>query len=118
MASDGCFLARSKRPSAFNTLNSSFNAQWISLTTLQVKRSGQIPPEHYSHDHLNPQTEVPIKQEVIDRWKEKFTEVEAEREKQGEQLLWVLVDGFLLYWNAVSGISCNGLYIAELDPRT
>ncbi|TCD66720.1 ribosylnicotinamide kinase [Steccherinum ochraceum] len=64
-----------------------------------VKRTGHIPPEHYSHDHLNTQKGVPIKPEIMQRWKAKFSEVDADRKKHGEQLLWVMVDGFLLYWD-------------------
>lgn len=72
-----------------------------SLTTLQVKRTGVIPPEHYSHDHLNEQKDVPIDRPIFEHWREVFTKVDAKHRNQGEQISWVLVDGFLLYWHPV-----------------
>jgi len=64
--------------------------------------SGEIPSDHYSHDHLNEQKEVPVSPDVIERWTEEFLRIGAEREKEGEKVVWVLLDGFLLYWNRVS----------------
>ncbi|CAL1708056.1 unnamed protein product [Somion occarium] len=65
----------------------------------EVKRTGKIPPEHYSHDHLNAQKDVPVDQEPLKRWQETFQKAEEEHRQRGEQLIWVLVDGFLLYWH-------------------
>ena len=64
--------------------------------------SGEIPAEHSSHDHLNEQNEVPVSPDVIERWTEEFLRIGAEREREGEKIIWVLLDGFLLYWNRVS----------------
>jgi len=61
--------------------------------------SGNIPPDHCSHEHLNEQKEVPVSPGVIERWTEEFRRIKAEREKEGERVVWVLLDGFLLYWN-------------------
>ncbi|PCH43548.1 nucleoside triphosphate hydrolase protein [Wolfiporia cocos MD-104 SS10] len=70
------------------------------ITTLaEVKRTGVIPPEHYSHDHLNEQKDVSIDKDVAQRWKDTFTRIQKEHEKAGEHIIWVLVDGFLLYWH-------------------
>jgi len=63
--------------------------------------SGDIPPDHYSHDHLNKQTEVPVSPPVIERWTEEFRRIKEEREREGERVVWVLLDGFLLYWHRV-----------------
>ena len=63
--------------------------------------SGEIPPDHYSHDHLNEQKEVPVAPGVIERWTEEFRTIGEEREKEGERVIWLLLDGFLLYWNRV-----------------
>lgn len=68
-------------------------------TLREVKRTGIIPPEHYSHDHLNEQRDVPIEQDTFRRWHETFTRIQDEREKEGEKIIWVLVDGFLLFWH-------------------
>ena len=63
--------------------------------------SGEIPPDHYSHDHLNEQKEVHVSPSIIERWTEEFRRIEEEREKEGEKIVWVLLDGFLLYWSRV-----------------
>lgn len=79
--------------------------QWDRMVSFLNKiraSSGEIPPDHYSHDHLNEQKEVPVGPDVIERWTEEFLRIGAEREKEGEKVVWVLLDGFLLYWNRVS----------------
>ena len=63
--------------------------------------SGEIPPDHYSHDHLNEQKEVPVNPDVIERWTQEFRRITDEKEKEGGKVVWVLLDGFLLYWNRV-----------------
>jgi len=63
--------------------------------------SGEMPQDHCSHDHLNEQKEVPVSPDVIERWTEEFLRIEVEREREGEKVVWVLLDGFLLYWNQV-----------------
>ncbi|KAL1709185.1 hypothetical protein EV121DRAFT_195359 [Schizophyllum commune] len=65
----------------------------------EVKQTGRIPDDHYSHDHLNEQKDVPIPEEVRARWTQKFQELAERESRQGEQLVWGLVDGFLLYWH-------------------
>ena len=66
-----------------------------------MKRTGVVPPEHYSHDHLNEQREVPIEKERLDRLRETFARIQRERAAAGEKIVWVIVDGFLLYWHKV-----------------
>lgn len=44
---------------------------------------------------------VPVETERLDRWKEVFTRIQHEHEKIGEKLIWIIVDGFLLYWHRV-----------------
>jgi len=68
--------------------------------------SGEIPPDHHSHDRLNEQKEVPVSPGVIERWTEEFRVIGEEREKRGEKIIWVLLDGFLLYWYRVRS-RCN-----------
>ncbi|KAL4252620.1 P-loop containing nucleoside triphosphate hydrolase [Abortiporus biennis] len=65
----------------------------------EVKATGKIPPEHYSHDHLNEQKDIPINSETSKRWRDTFHRIEQERRQLGEQIIWVMVDGFLLYWD-------------------
>jgi nicotinamide/nicotinate riboside kinase len=64
-----------------------------------VKDTGEIPPDHRSHDHLNEQQLVEIDDEVRDYWKRIFEDMAREQGKQ--KIVWGLVDGFLLYWNKV-----------------
>ena len=76
---------------------------WPRLVTFmkQVKSTGDIPPDHTSHDHLNEQKILPISEEVEHRWRTAFEALEMEMKKDGERIVWGLVDGFLLYWNKV-----------------
>jgi len=65
-----------------------------------VKATGEIPPDHRSHDHLNEQKDIPIPTDVRDRWVTVFEGLAAQRSADGdEEIVWGLVDGFLLYWN-------------------
>lgn len=64
-----------------------------------------IPPEHVSHDHLNEQKDIPIDNAVFQRWRAHFERLEQESREKGEELKWVMVDGFLLYWHPVSQIT-------------
>ena len=70
----------------------------------EVKQTGRIPDDHHSHDHLNEQKDVPIPEEVRARWTQKFQELAERESRQGEQLVWGLVDGFLLYWHPVRSV--------------
>ncbi|KAF9792668.1 P-loop containing nucleoside triphosphate hydrolase protein [Thelephora terrestris] len=76
--------------------------QWnrmISSLSRVRESGGNIPPDHRSHDHLNEQQEVPVSPGLIEKWTEEFRRIGEEREKAGEKVIWVLLDGFLLYWN-------------------
>ena len=78
--------------------------QWDRMVSFLSKvraSGGEIPPDHHSHDHLNEQKEVAVSPGVIERWTEEFRAIEKEREKEGEKIIWVLLDGFLLYWYRV-----------------
>ena len=72
-----------------------------------MKRTGEIPPEHVSHDHLNEQKDIPIDDSVFQKWKARFERIEEESRAKGEEVKWVIVDGFLLYWHPVS--TCSNL---------
>lgn len=70
-----------------------------------VKETGEFPPDHRSHDHLNEQKEVPVPRDVEERWKGVFEGLKHARELEGERIVWGLVDGFLLYWNQVNVVA-------------
>jgi nicotinamide/nicotinate riboside kinase len=76
---------------------------WVRFAAFlrHVKTAGVIPPEHRSHDHLNKQKNMPVDQDVVDKWTTTFKNVEEESQRNGEKLVWGLVDGFLLYWDRV-----------------
>lgn len=83
----------------------------------QVRASGgETPSDHYSHDHLNEQKEVPVKPGTIERWAEEFRRIGEEREKAGEKLIWLVLDGFLLYWNRVCRKPLHGT-ISDVSYR-
>jgi nicotinamide/nicotinate riboside kinase len=77
-----------------------------SLNKVRASR-GELPPDHRSHDHLNEQKEVPVRPGVIEKWAEEFRRIGEEREKVGEKVIWVLLDGFILYWNQVRSCCRN-----------
>ena len=77
----------------------------------RVKETGDIPPDHRSHDHLNEQKPVKVDHDVTERWRKTFEEARRELErKTGERIVWGLVDGFLLYWNKVRELKANEFY--------
>jgi nicotinamide/nicotinate riboside kinase len=76
----------------------------------EVKATGEIPADHRSHDHLNEQKDLPIPEAVRARWTAVFEGLRAQRAAAGdEDVIWGLVDGFLLYWHPE--------VIAQLDVR-
>ena len=42
-----------------------------------------------------------MEDERLARWRDVFTRIQREHEAAGEKLIWVMVDGFLLYWDKV-----------------
>jgi len=65
----------------------------------RVKDTGEIPPDHRSHDHLNDQNDIPIGDDVYQRLRDTFSQLETQMKDRGERIVWRLVDGFLLYWD-------------------
>lgn len=66
-----------------------------------IKETGIIPPDHRSHEHLNEQKEVEVKEQVREKWINEFETIKRGKQDR-ERIIWGLVDGFLLYWNKVS----------------
>ncbi|KAG8920474.1 ribosylnicotinamide kinase, partial [Tulasnella sp. 408] len=66
---------------------------------LYVKANGRTSDSHYSHDHLNVQKLVEVDSVVAEEWKKKFSDIHARFAQQGEDVVWVVVEGFLLYWD-------------------
>ncbi|GAA5897713.1 ribosylnicotinamide kinase [Sporobolomyces salmoneus] len=75
-----------------------------------LRRTGEIPGEHASHDHLNEQVPVPIDGELERKWKEKFTELFEEMEKENrEKPSVVIAEGFLMLYDEET--------VKEIDSR-
>ncbi|KIY71114.1 P-loop containing nucleoside triphosphate hydrolase protein [Cylindrobasidium torrendii FP15055 ss-10] len=85
--------------------------QWDRLIDFlrTVKKTGIIPPEHYSHDHLNEQKDIPVEDAVKEKWRKEFELIKQRKSEEGVRIVWGLVDGFLLYWHPD--------VIAELDVK-
>ncbi|TCD65673.1 ribosylnicotinamide kinase [Steccherinum ochraceum] len=64
----------------------------------EVKKTGVLG-EHLSVDSFNQNAAVPVADEIISKWKALSQKISAERQSQGQNLVWVIVDGFLLYWD-------------------
>jgi nicotinamide/nicotinate riboside kinase len=67
-----------------------------------LKRTGTLPADHQSYDSFNETASVPVNNEIIAEWKKRSEKLASEHlDKYGEKLVWVVVDGFLLYWDEV-----------------
>ncbi|KAJ9114647.1 hypothetical protein QFC22_005523 [Naganishia vaughanmartiniae] len=64
-----------------------------------AKKEGRHLPELRSHDHLNKQVEVPINDTIIEQWRTRFEDLAEKERKKGIELIFVLIDGFLLYYD-------------------
>lgn len=51
---------------------------------------------------MNKQVEVPIDDAILAEWRRKFQELEDRERAKGIELVFVLIDGFLLYYDPVS----------------
>lgn len=71
-------------------------------TLRTIRSSGTLPAKHQSHDHLNKQVEVSVDTEVYSEAKRAFKRLEQEQQELGYELVWFIVDGFVLYWDKVS----------------
>jgi len=85
-----------------------------------------LPPLHQSHDHLNKQIEVEVDNKVEETWRLAFQKLTADNAEEGVDLVWFIVDGFVLYWDKVgystfqsliSGL-CWSSGCSTVSPRT
>ncbi|PFH52072.1 hypothetical protein AMATHDRAFT_57898 [Amanita thiersii Skay4041] len=60
-----------------------------------LKATGVMPADHRSHDYLNEQKYIPISGNVQKKWVTEFKAFHKER----QDIVWIIVDGFLLYWH-------------------
>ena len=76
-----------------------------------VRATGTIPPDHRSHDHMNIQREVSFSSDAIEQWRARFAALQDDANRR-RRVKWVLVDGFLLYWNQVRPSKLR-IYLSE-----
>ena len=69
-----------------------------------VRTTGKLPEHHSSHDHLNKQVVVGIEDDVLRQWREAFERYEAAQRAEGVEVVWFIVDGFVLYWDKVGRV--------------
>jgi nicotinamide/nicotinate riboside kinase len=69
-----------------------------------VKGFGSIPLDHIGYDNWNDGRDVPIDENRADAWTARFQDL-GQRclIAANTKVIWVLVDGFMLYWDQV----CN-----------
>jgi len=61
---------------------------------------------HFPHHDVIRQDLLPVSQNVANHWAQKFHEIqEYARKEEKIDLIWGLVDGFLLYWHPVRPFS-------------
>ncbi|TFK22411.1 P-loop containing nucleoside triphosphate hydrolase protein [Coprinopsis marcescibilis] len=66
----------------------------------ELRKTGELPGDHQSFDSFNETGPVPIDDDVVKSWKEKSEKLAGEYlEKRNEKIVWVLIDGFLMYWD-------------------
>jgi nicotinamide/nicotinate riboside kinase len=70
-------------------------------TLAYLHKTGDLPEGYRSHDHLNELSEVAVNSTVLDRWKAKFARLDQEERARGIEVVWCLIDGFVLYWDEV-----------------
>ncbi|THU80704.1 P-loop containing nucleoside triphosphate hydrolase protein [Dendrothele bispora CBS 962.96] len=75
-----------------------------------LKRTGILPTDHQSYDHLNTTASVAVEDEIINNWKTRSEKLVSEHlAKHGEKVVWAIIDGFLMYWDE--------RIISDLDVR-
>ncbi|KAK4688140.1 hypothetical protein P7C73_g1972, partial [Tremellales sp. Uapishka_1] len=73
-----------------------------------VKQTAELPLAHSSHDHLNKQVEIAVEPRVYEEYGAKLRAFEESERTKGTEIAWFIVDGFVLYWDAVSTASRAG----------
>ncbi|GAA5939440.1 ribosylnicotinamide kinase [Sporobolomyces koalae] len=69
---------------------------------VKSSKDGNLPVEHYSHDHLNEQVPVPIDPELQRAWTDKFNKLIEARRAQGIETTVVIMEGFLMLYDLES----------------
>ena len=72
-----------------------------------IKRTGKIPPDHRSHDHLNERKDIAVDGGLKQQWIEELKTIQEEiKGRTGKKVIFGILDGFLLYWHPVSPTVC------------
>lgn len=75
--------------------------RWRALLA-HIRACGALPEGHASWDHLNAQTEVDVPAQVVAGCARALDEEIGAAGERGERVLVVLVDGFVLYYDALA----------------
>lgn len=67
-----------------------------------MRETGHVG-DHDTHDHLNKENKIEVNEQIFERWQRRFEELTKQQREQGVELIWVIVDGFVLYYDKVSG---------------
>lgn len=64
-----------------------------------VRDHGRFEDGYKSYQHLNDAVEVGVDEDATIRWRREFSNVQKRAAQKGERLTYVLVDGFMLYFD-------------------
>jgi len=67
----------------------------------KIRSTGNIPPDRRWQDYLTGQKDVPVRDEIESRCRDLFAQLEVDMKAEGVNIVWGVVDGFLLYWDKV-----------------
>ena len=82
-----------------------------------IRQHGTPPEQHSSHDHLNKQQELDVEEEDLMRCRTQLEVACSRLADSGTQITWVIVDGFVLFWDTVSAERRDHTP-ADFSPRT
>nr|ODO04177.1 nicotinamide riboside kinase [Cryptococcus depauperatus CBS 7855] len=74
--------------------------RWPDFRSLlrQVRETGKVG-DYTSHDHLNKENKIGVDEKVFERCKQELDDLQEEQKSQSVELVWVIVDGFVLYYD-------------------
>lgn len=98
MRLERAFLSPSRCPIHPRLLTPNCSIQWpLQRSTIaHLATTGTFPSAHYSHDHLNAQIPVPIPPTLASSWTTKFLNLDAVLKEKGDEVQYVIADGFLM----------------------
>ena len=59
------------------------------------------PSKLQTNDHLIEQNQLCLEDKILDGWRKQFEPISEEAYSRGIDIVWAILDGFLMYWNPV-----------------